>query len=63
VSKRGQRKAQSLEQASRNPDGSYNGARALAWLSGVLFPGNGLSEEDVRQIAKEVQEQRSKSKE
>jgi hypothetical protein len=30
------RKAESLEAAAKNPDGTFNGARALAWLSEVL---------------------------
>jgi hypothetical protein len=44
------RKAKTLDDASANGDGTYNGARALAWLSEVLHPGAGLSEDEVRKI-------------
>ncbi len=49
------RKAKSLGEAALNPDGTYNGIRALSWLSAALYPGAGLSEDEVRQIAEEVQ--------
>lgn len=42
------RKAKSLDEASANGDGTYNGAAALSWLSEVLNPGKGMSEQDVR---------------
>lgn len=45
------RKAKSLGEAALNPDGTYNGIRALSWLSAALYPGAGLSEDEVRQIA------------
>ena len=48
------RKAKSLEDAGLNPDGTFNGIRALSWLSGALYPSGGLSEDEVRQIAEEV---------
>ncbi len=38
------RKAKSLGEAALNPDGTYNGIRALSWLSAALYPGAGLSE-------------------
>lgn len=31
------RKAESLEAAAKNPDGTFNGAGALAWLSEVYL--------------------------
>ena len=48
------RKAKSLEDAALNPDGTFNGIRALSWLSAALSGGNGISEDEVRQIAEEV---------
>lgn len=48
------RTARSLEEAARNPDGTYNGLRALSWLSDVLNPGKGLTEEEVAKIADDV---------
>lgn len=48
------RKANSLGEAALNPDGTYNGLRALSWLSDVLNPGKGLSEEEVAAIAADV---------
>lgn len=48
------RKAKTLDEASLNPDGTYNGLRALSWLSDVLTGGKGLSEEEVAKIAEEV---------
>lgn len=48
------RKAKSLGEAALNPDGSWNGVRALSWLSEALHPGAGISEDEVRQIAEDV---------
>lgn len=42
------RKAATLDEASKNEDGTYNGARALAWLSEAMNPGRGVSEAEVR---------------
>lgn len=42
------RKAKTLGEAAENPDGTFNGARALSWLSEVLNPGRGASEQDVQ---------------
>ncbi|MBN9079657.1 MAG: hypothetical protein BGN87_18405 [Rhizobiales bacterium 65-79] len=44
------RKANTLDEASCNPDGTYNGARALSWLSDVLTGGKGMSEGEVREM-------------
>lgn len=55
MSKRGDpRQARTLDEAARNPDGTYNGIRALSWLSSALSGGKGLSEDEVRLIAEEV---------
>jgi len=56
------RKAHTLDEAARNPDGTYNGARALSWLSSIISSGDGLSEEEVMKIwadvkARKAQEQ------
>lgn len=57
------RKAKSLEDAALNPNGTFNGIRALSWLSGALYPGGGLSEDEVRQIADEVKTNHQKQQE
>lgn len=45
------RKANTLDEAALNPDGkTYNGARALSWLSDVLTGGKGMSPEEVQRI-------------
>lgn len=48
------RKAKTLDEAALNPDGTYNGLRALSWLSDVLTGGKGMSEDEVTKIADEV---------
>jgi hypothetical protein len=58
------RKAKTLGEAALNPDGeTYNGARALSFLSEALHPGKGLSEEEVRAIAEHVIADKQKRKE
>ena len=42
------RKAATLDEASRNADGTYDGARALSWLSDVLTGGKGMPEGEIR---------------
>lgn len=42
------REARNLKEAASNGDGTYNGFRALSWLSEALHPGQGVSEQDVR---------------
>jgi hypothetical protein len=42
------RHAKTLNEAARNPDGTYNGARALSWMSEVLYPGKGIPEAEVQ---------------
>ncbi|MGQ9370406.1 hypothetical protein [Azospirillum sp. ST 5-10] len=44
------RKADTLGEAAENPDGTFNGARALAWLSEALNPGKGASEAEVQAL-------------
>jgi hypothetical protein len=52
------RHAKTLGEAADNGDGTWNGARALSWLSEVLYPGKSLSEADVRKLWEEAQERR-----
>jgi hypothetical protein len=42
------RKANTLDEAARNEDGTYDGARALSWLSDILTGGKGMPEGEVR---------------
>lgn len=52
------RKARTLDDAARNPDGTYNALKGLSWLSEVLNPGRGLPESEVEAIAARVQAER-----
>jgi len=38
-----------LNEAARNPDGTYDGAKALAWLSQALAGDRGLTEAEIRE--------------
>lgn len=49
------RQAKTLDEACRNPNGTYNGHRLLAWLSEVLSPGKGMSEQEVREMFEQIQ--------
>jgi len=44
------RKAETLGEASANGDGTYNGARALSWLSAVLTGGKGIDPEEIERM-------------
>lgn len=55
------RKAKTLDQASSNGDGTYNGARALAWLSEALNPGHGVTEVEVNRIFEQVKAKRQQA--
>lgn len=48
------RKANTLDEAARNPDGTYNAIKALSWLSDAINPGRGLPESEVQKIADDV---------
>lgn len=52
------RYAHTLGEACSNGDGTFNGVRALSWLSEVLNPGRGVPVERVEEIAREVVERR-----
>ncbi|MEE5136198.1 hypothetical protein V2J83_11860 [Pseudomonas alliivorans] len=45
------RNAKDLDEAARNEDGTYNGLRALSWLSRVLTRGEGVPLDEVEQMA------------
>ena len=47
------RKAKTLDEASKNPDGTYNAIKALSWVSECLSPGKGVSEEEIMKILSE----------
>jgi hypothetical protein len=53
------RKAKTLGEAALNADGSYNGLRALSWLSEALRPGKGIPVEEVAEIAEKVKAERA----
>lgn len=48
------RKAKTLGEACDNGDGTFNGIRLLSWLSEVVAPGRGISEDEVKNIAEQV---------
>lgn len=54
-------KAKTLDEACANGDGTYNGAKALAWLSEAIHPGHGVSEDEVRAMWNKVKEARRDS--
>lgn len=58
------RKAKTLGEAALNPDGkTYNGAKALSWLSAVLSKGgSGLSEQEVRDLWDEAKKRKAMEK-
>lgn len=56
------RRAETLDEAARNPDGTYHGARALSWLSEALTPGKGMSEAEVQAIWNDEKAKLSKSR-
>lgn len=54
------RKANTLEDACSNGDGTYNGLKLLSWLSEAFSPGKGVSQEEVRKIFEEVKARKAK---
>lgn len=48
------RKAKTLDEASKNDDGTYSGVNALSWLSEVISPGRGISREEVKTLWNKV---------
>lgn len=58
------RQAKTLGEAALNSDGkTYNGAKALSWLTEVLYPGNGLPEDEVARMFEEAKAKRSQRSE
>lgn len=54
------RQAATLRDAALNPDGkTWNGAKALAWLSEAMNPGKGIPEEEVARMFEEAKAKRS----
>lgn len=57
------RKAKTLGEAALNPDGkTYNGFKALSWLSAAVNKGKGLSEDEVKRIWEEVKARKAAKK-
>lgn len=53
------RKATCLNDAALNDDGeTYNGAKALSWLSEALNPGKGLGADEVQRMFDEAKAKR-----
>ncbi len=52
------RKARTLDEAASNGDGTYDGARALSWLSEALHPGRGISEAEVRKMWQDAKDRK-----
>jgi len=48
------RKAKTLEEACKNPDGTFNAIRLMSWLSECVASGRGIPEEEVRAMAQEA---------
>lgn len=55
------RNANTLDEAARSPDGTYDGARALSWLSGVLTGGKGVPEAEIRQMFADAKARRAET--
>jgi hypothetical protein len=53
------RKADTLDEAARNEDGTYDGARALSWLSDILTGGKGVSEAEVQAMFADAKAKRA----
>uniref|UniRef100_A0AAU7VG85 Uncharacterized protein n=1 Tax=Dinoroseobacter phage vB_DshS_R26L TaxID=3161158 RepID=A0AAU7VG85_9CAUD len=53
-----------MGEAALNPDGkTYNGAKALSWLTEVLYPGNGLPEDEVARMFEEAKAKKAQRSE
>lgn len=48
------RKAETLDEACKNPDGTYNGYRLLSFLTEATSPGKGMTGEEIKEMATEV---------
>lgn len=48
-----ERRPETLGEAAQNPDGTYDGAKALAWISSIIadtLGGKGLSEDEIKRM-------------
>ena len=54
------RRAKTLGEAAENPDGTFNGARMLSWLSEALNPGKCASEREVLDAWDEIKARKAK---
>ena len=52
------RLAKTVGEACANGDGTYDAYRLFSWLSRVVGGGDGISVEEVKQLADEVKERR-----
>lgn len=52
--------AKTLGEACQNPDGSYNGFALLSWLSECVYPGKGISIDEVREIYRNLPKKEKK---
>jgi len=57
------RKAKTLDEACKNPDGTFNAIRLMSWMSEIFAPGRGIPEEEVRAMAQEAINRRKARKE
>jgi hypothetical protein len=53
------RKADTLDEAARNEDGTYDGARALSWLFYVLTGGESMPEGEIRAMFADAKAKRA----
>lgn len=54
--------ARTLEDAAKNPDGTWNGFKAMSWMSEALNPGRGFTPEEVEAIWDDVKARKEASK-
>lgn len=57
------RKAKTLDEACKNPDGTFNAIRLMSWLTECVAPGRGIPEEEVRAMAQEAIDRRKQKAE
>jgi len=48
------RKAETLDEACKNPDGTYNGYRLLSFLTEATNRGKRMTEEEIKEMATEI---------
>ena len=55
------RGAKTLAEAAQNADGTWNGAKALSWLSEALSPGQRIPEAEVTQMFEDTIERKRRA--